>query len=72
MLGSWLKGTTNDASCKGAPQARHNGAMQVPVMPSVKPMIATSVPELPEGDYVDEPTWDGLGRRSPLRAGSTS
>ena len=34
--------------------------MQLPVMPPVKPMLAKSVPDLPEGDYLYEPKWDGF------------
>ena len=29
-------------------------------MPPVKPMLAKSVPEVPEGDYLYEPKWDGF------------
>jgi ATP-dependent DNA ligase len=36
------------------------GSMQLPVMPPVKPMLAKSVPEVPEGDYLYEPKWDGF------------
>jgi ATP-dependent DNA ligase len=34
--------------------------MQLPVMPPVSPMLAKSVPEVPEGDYLYEPKWDGF------------
>jgi ATP-dependent DNA ligase len=34
--------------------------MQLPVMPPVSPMLAKSVPEVPEGDYLFEPKWDGF------------
>ncbi|GAC1611701.1 MAG: ATP-dependent DNA ligase [Mycobacteriales bacterium] len=34
--------------------------MQLPVMPPIKPMLAKSVPEVPEGDYQFEPKWDGF------------
>ena len=34
--------------------------MQLPVMPPVKPMLAKSVPEVPNGDYLYEPKWDGF------------
>src|SRR5881628_196585 len=34
--------------------------MQLPVMPPVKPMLAKSVPEVPEGDFLYEPKWDGF------------
>ena len=34
--------------------------MDLPVMPPVKPMLATSVPEVPEGDFLYEPKWDGF------------
>ena len=29
-------------------------------MPPVKPMLAKSVPEAPDGDYLYEPKWDGF------------
>lgn len=34
--------------------------MQLPVMPPVRPMLATPVPQVPEGHYLYEPTWDGF------------
>ncbi len=34
--------------------------MHLPVMPPVKPMLAKSVPEVPEGEFVYEPKWDGF------------
>ncbi len=34
--------------------------MDLPVMPPVKPMLATSVPEVPEGGFAYEPKWDGF------------
>ncbi len=34
--------------------------MHLPVMPPVKPMLAKPVAEVPEGDYVYEPKWDGF------------
>ncbi len=34
--------------------------MDLPVMPPVKPMLAKPVPEVPEGDYLYEPKWDGF------------
>ena len=34
--------------------------MQLPVMPPVKPMLAKSVPTIPEGDLSYEPKWDGF------------
>jgi ATP-dependent DNA ligase len=37
-----------------------DGGMQLPVMPPVKPMLAKSVPEVPEGDFLYEPKWDGF------------
>jgi hypothetical protein len=27
-------------------------------VPPVSPMLATSIPEVPEGDYLYEPKWD--------------
>ena len=35
-------------------------AVDLPVMPPVKPMLAKSVPQVPEGDYLYEPKWDGF------------
>lgn len=34
--------------------------MQLPVMPPVSPMLAKSVKDVPEGDYLYEPKWDGF------------
>jgi ATP-dependent DNA ligase len=34
--------------------------MDLPVMPPVKPMLAKSVPDVPEGDMLYEPKWDGF------------
>jgi ATP-dependent DNA ligase len=34
--------------------------MRLPVMPPVSPMLAKSVPEMPVGDYLYEPKWDGF------------
>ncbi len=34
--------------------------MQLPVMPPLKPMLAKSVPDVPQGDYLFEPKWDGF------------
>jgi ATP-dependent DNA ligase len=34
--------------------------MDLPVMPPVQPMLAKSVPEVPVGDYLYEPKWDGF------------
>lgn len=34
--------------------------MDLPVLPPVKPMLAKSVPEVPDGDYLYEPKWDGF------------
>jgi ATP-dependent DNA ligase len=34
--------------------------MDLPVMPPVAPMLAKAVPQLPDGDYVFEPKWDGF------------
>ena len=35
-----------------------DAGMRLPVMPPVSPMLATSIPEVPEGDYLYEPKWD--------------
>ncbi len=34
--------------------------MDLPVMPPVAPMLAKAVPQLPDGDFVFEPKWDGF------------
>ncbi|MCZ7627975.1 MAG: hypothetical protein M5U19_02255 [Microthrixaceae bacterium] len=34
--------------------------MDLPVMPPVKPMLAKASRELPEGDFLYEPKWDGF------------
>ncbi len=34
--------------------------MDLPVMPPVKPVLAKSVPDVPEGAFVYEPKWDGF------------
>jgi len=34
--------------------------MLLPVMPPIKPMLAKSVPVVPDGDYLYEPKWDGF------------
>jgi ATP-dependent DNA ligase len=34
--------------------------MELPVMPPVKPMLAKSVPDVPDGDFLYEPKWDGF------------
>jgi ATP-dependent DNA ligase len=34
--------------------------MDLPVMPPVKPMLAKSVKDVPDGDYLYEPKWDGF------------
>ncbi len=34
--------------------------MDLPVMPPVSPMLAKSVPEIPTGDFLYEPKWDGF------------
>ena len=38
--------------------------MDLPVLPPVKPMLAKSVPEVPDGDFLYEPKWDGFRRLS--------
>ncbi len=38
---------------------RHDGGMQLPVMPPLAPMLARSVKEIPETGHV-EPKWDGF------------
>jgi ATP-dependent DNA ligase len=34
--------------------------MDLPVMPPVKPMLAKSVPEVPDGAFMFDPKWDGF------------
>ncbi len=34
--------------------------MHLPVMPPVSPMLAAAIPEVPEGDFLYEPKWDGF------------
>ncbi|GAA0626861.1 ATP-dependent DNA ligase [Sporichthya brevicatena] len=34
--------------------------MRLPVLPPVAPMLAKSVPEIPAGDFLYEPKWDGF------------
>ena len=34
--------------------------MNLPVMPPVTPMLAKAVPEVPDGDFLYEPKWDGF------------
>jgi ATP-dependent DNA ligase len=34
--------------------------MRLPVMPPVSPMLAKSVPDMPEGEVLYEPKWDGF------------
>ncbi|MDP9497930.1 MAG: hypothetical protein M3P46_09775 [Actinomycetota bacterium] len=48
--------------------------MRLPVMPPVKPMLAKSVPQVPEGDYLYEPKWNGFRRgwRCPMRLECTA
>ena len=48
-------------SCRSNHTSRpDDGAMHLPVMPPVKPMLAKSVPDVPVGDYLYEPKWDGF------------
>ena len=39
---------------------RNNEGMLLPVMPPVAPMLAKSVPQIPEGSLSFEPKWDGF------------
>ncbi len=34
--------------------------MQLPVMPPFSPMLAAAVPDVPEGEFLYEPKWDGF------------
>jgi ATP-dependent DNA ligase len=45
-----------------------DGRMDLPVLPPVLPMLAKSVPEIPVGEFVYEPKWDGF-RAIVFRAG---
>src|SRR5438105_13284113 len=36
------------------------GALRLPVMPPVAPMLAKSVPQIPSGRMSFEPKWDGF------------
>jgi ATP-dependent DNA ligase len=38
----------------------HDGAMDLPVMPPVSPMLAKAVKDIPAGDLSYEPKWDGF------------
>src|SRR6516225_4056800 len=42
------------------PTWRKLGAMDLPVNPPVAPMLAKPVEEIPDGDYLFEPKWDGF------------
>lgn len=44
----------------GAGGARHDGGVQLPVMPPVAPMLAKAVQTAPTGAYLYEPKWDGF------------
>ncbi len=39
---------------------QYGRGMDLPLMPPVAPMLAKSVKEVPEGDYLYEPKWDGF------------
>ncbi len=39
---------------------RETAPVDLPVLPPVKPMLAKAVSEVPEGDYLYEPKWDGF------------
>jgi ATP-dependent DNA ligase len=55
----WLRDTLNRSLLGGWPP-RHDGRMQLPLMPPVSPMLAKSVPSVPVGDFLYEPKWDGF------------
>src|SRR4051794_1772775 len=42
------------------PRTARLGGMRLPVVPPVQPMLAKLVRELPLGDYLYEPKWDGF------------
>ena len=51
--------------CRGSNESltatvRNNEGMLLPVMPPVAPMLAKSVPQIPEGSLSFEPKWDGF------------
>src|SRR3954454_24312085 len=57
-----------ETACSNGPTCRmqsaglqrgQDGGMDLPVMPPVKPMLAKSVPEVPDVGHV-EPKWDGF------------
>jgi hypothetical protein len=35
--------------------------MKLPLMPPIAPMLAKSVKEIPHGDFIYEPKWEGFG-----------
>ncbi len=37
---------------------RHAAAVDLPLMPPVKPMLAKAVADVPDGEYLYEPKWD--------------
>jgi ATP-dependent DNA ligase len=39
---------------------RETDPVDLPVLPPVKPMLAKAVADVPEGDYLYEPKWDGF------------
>jgi ATP-dependent DNA ligase len=51
---------TDPRSLPSPPIGEDGGAL--PVMPPVKPMLARSVPNVPEGEYLYEPKWVGFRR----------
>src|SRR5580692_8241630 len=50
-----IRTASNTRSC-----VSHDGAMDLPVMPPVAPMLAKSVKEIPAGAMSYEPKWDGF------------
>lgn len=48
------------ASTRLRRDVRQDDLMRLPVMPPVKPMLAASLPEVPEGEFLYEPKWDGF------------
>ena len=45
---------------KAERDAAERDAWALPVLPPVAPMLAASMPSVPEGDYLYEPKWDGF------------
>ena len=40
----------------------HAPPVDLPVLPPVKPMLAKAIADVPDGDFLYEPEWDGFRR----------